>query len=262
MELGLKGKSAFVAASSTGLGRAVAVALGGEGVRVALSARSEEKLREAAKAVEAAGGEALPLVADLTDGASIDRALAAANDRFGGVDILVTNAGGPPPGGFDDLNDGQWESAVDHLLFSVVRMVRGVTPHMKKRKWGRIIPITSVSVKQPVENLMLSNAVRPAVVGLAKSLSFELAPHGITVNCVGPTFTRTARLGELAAAKAAKTGATAEEVFGAWEAGIPIGRLGEPEEMADLVLFLASERASFLTGLTITFDGGSVRGLL
>ncbi|MFH1278836.1 MAG: SDR family oxidoreductase, partial [Candidatus Eisenbacteria bacterium] len=181
---------------------------------------------------------------------------------FGGVDILVTNAGGPPPGGFDDLTDDQWETGVDHLLFSVIRMVRGVVPYMKKKKWGRIIPITSVSVKQPIENLMLSNAVRPAVIGLAKSLSFELAPHGITVNSVGPTFTRTARLEELAAARAAKTGATVKEVFDQWEAGIPIGRLGRPEEMADLVLFLASERASFLTGLTITFDGGSVRGLL
>ncbi|MFH1279890.1 MAG: SDR family NAD(P)-dependent oxidoreductase, partial [Candidatus Eisenbacteria bacterium] len=128
MDLGLKGKSALVAASSTGLGRAVAVGLGGEGVRVALCARSKVNLEEASKAVEKAGGEALPLVTDLTDAASIDRALAAANERFGGVDILVTNAGGPPPGGFDDLTDDQWETGVDHLLFSVIRMVRGVVP--------------------------------------------------------------------------------------------------------------------------------------
>lgn len=262
MKLGLEGKAALVAASSTGLGRAVAVALGGEGVRVALCARTEPNLREAAAAVEKAGGEALPIVTDLTDGASIDRALHAANERFGGVDILVTNAGGPPPGTFDTVTDEQWEGAVEHLLFSVVRLVRGVLPHMRAKQWGRIIPITSVSVKQPIENLLLSNAVRPGIVGLAKTLSFELAADGITVNCVAPSYTRTARLGELASARAAKTGQTVDQVFGQLAAAIPVGRLGEPEEMADLVLFLASERASFLTGLTIPFDGGSVRGLL
>jgi 3-oxoacyl-[acyl-carrier protein] reductase len=262
MDLGLKGKSALVAASSTGLGRAVAVALGGEGARVTLAARSEENLAAAARAVEAAGGEANPVRCDLTDAASIDALLRAAERRFGGVDVLVTNSGGPPPGTFGDLSEDQWRTAVESLLFSVIRLSRGVLPHMKERKWGRIVSLVSVSVKQPVENLLLSNTIRPAVVGFAKSLSQEVAPYGITVNCVGPGFTRTARLDELAAARAKKSGTTPEAIFRAWEESIPVRRLGKPEELADLVAFLASERAAYLTGLTITFDGGSVRGLM
>ena len=262
MDLGLKGKSALVAASSTGLGRAVAVALGGEGARVMLCSRSEKNLAEAVRLVEAAGGEAHAVVCDLTDRASIDLLLAAADDRLGGVDILVTNSGGPPAGGFADADDEKWETAVESLLFSVVRLVRGVLPHMKKKGWGRIIPLVSVSVKQPIENLLLSNAIRPGVVGLAKTLSAEVAAHGITVNCVAPGFTRTGRLDELAAARAAKTGMTVKQVYEAWESTIPTGRLGEPDELADLVLFLASERSAYLTGLTISFDGGSVRSLL
>jgi len=262
MDLGLAGKSVLVAASSTGIGRAVAVGFGGEGARVTLCARSEESLRAAAAAVEEAGGEALAVVCDLTDPASIDALLEKANDRFGGVDVLVTNSGGPPPGMLDDLDDGQWRTAADSLLYSVVRLVRGVVPHMKETGWGRIVPLVSVSVKQPLENLMLSNAFRPGVVGFAKTLSLELAASGITVNCVAPGFTDTGRLGELAGAKAAATGGTVEDVFRAWEASIPAGRIGRPEELADLVLFLASERAAFLNGLTIAFDGGMVRGLL
>jgi len=174
----------------------------------------------------------------------------------------VTNGGGPPPGAFADLTDAMWEGAVDGLLRPVIRLVRGVLPHMKERRWGRIIPIVSVSVKQPIENLVLSNTVRPGVVGLAKSLSFELASHGITVNAVAPGFTRTGRLEELAAARAKESGGSVDDVYRAWEEAIPVGRLGRPEELADLVLFLASERAAYLNGLTIPFDGGSVRSLL
>ncbi|MFH1679459.1 MAG: SDR family oxidoreductase [Candidatus Eisenbacteria bacterium] len=262
MDLGLGGKSALVAASSTGLGRAVAVALGREGARVTLGARSEENLRAAAREVEEAGGESNPVRCDLTDAASIRALLGAAEKRFGGVDVLVTNSGGPPPGQLADLSEDQWETAVESLLFSVIRLARGVLPHMKEKGWGRIISLVSVSAKQPIENLLLSNTIRPAVVGFAKSLSQEVAPHGITVNCVAPGYTRTGRLDELAAARAERTGAAVEEVFRGWESTIPVGRLGRPEELADLVLFLASERAAYLTGLTVTFDGGSVRGLL
>jgi 3-oxoacyl-[acyl-carrier protein] reductase len=212
--------------------------------------------------VERAGGEAHPFRCDLADASSIRALLEAAERRFGGVDILVTNSGGPPPGSFADLSDEQWQTATESLLFSVIRLARGVLPYMKEKRWGRIVSLVSVSVKQPIENLLLSNAIRPAVVGFAKSLSQETAPHGITVNCVAPGYTRTGRLDELAAARAKRTGSSVEGVFRAWEATIPAGRLGRPEELADLVVFLASERAGYLTGLTIPFDGGSVRGLM
>jgi 3-oxoacyl-[acyl-carrier protein] reductase len=262
MDLGLQGKTALVVAASTGLGRAAGVALGREGARVALASRSEERLASAVAAVEKAGGEATAIPCDLADAASIDRLLAGTERALGGVDILVTNAGGPPPGGLGDLGDDAWRAAAEQLLLAPVRLLRGVIPQMKEKGWGRIIPIVSISVKQPIENLLLSNAIRPGVVGLAKTLSFELAPHGITVNCVAPSYTRTGRLGELAEAKAKKTGTSVEQVFAGMKTTIPAGRLGEPEEFGDLVAFLASERAAFLTGLTIPFDGGSTRGLL
>lgn len=262
MDLGLGGKTALVTASSTGLGRAVAVALGREGARVMLGARSAEKLGEAVREVERAGGEAHAFRCDLTDPASIDAALAEAAKRFGGVDVLVTNSGGPPPGMLGDIAEEAWRTAADSLLFSVIRLARGVLPHMKEKGWGRIVALVSVSVKQPVENLLVSNTLRPAVVGFAKSLSQEVGRHGITVNCVAPGYTRTARLDELAAARAKRAGTTPEEVFRGWEREIPVGRLGRPEELADLVAFLASERAAYLTGLTIPFEGGSIRALM
>jgi len=262
MDLGLQGKSALVVASSTGLGRAVAVGFGREGARVTLFARSKESLEEAAREVEGAGGEANPVVGDLTDPATIDTVLRSAHDRFGGVDILVTNSGGPPPGFFPDLSEESWETAFDSLLLSVVRLVRGTVPSMKEKSWGRIVCLVSVSVKQPIGNLVLSNSIRPGVVGLAKSLSGELGPQGITVNCVAPGFTRTGRLDELAAHRAKSEGTTPEEIYRTWESTVPVGRLGKPEELADLVLFLASKRAGYLNGLTIPFDGGSYRGLM
>ncbi len=261
MDLGIKGKSAFVAASSTGLGRAVAIGFGREGGRVTLCSRSKERLDAAAKAVEAVGGEAHVVVCDIRREEEIRTAVESAVDRFGGVDILVTNCGGPPPGLFDDLDEDRWEDAFRSILLSVVRLADAVLPGMRSRGWGRIVPIVSVSAKQPIENLLLSNTLRPAVVGLAKSLSAEVAGAGITVNCVAPGYTRTERLEELAAYRAEKMQTTVEEVYRSWTATIPARRLGRPEELADLVLFLASERAAYLTGNTIAFDGGSVRSL-
>lgn len=262
MELRLKGKTALVAAASSGLGRAVAEGLGAEGVRVMLCARSEEKLREAAAEVERAGGEAAVAVCDLTDADSIEQLLNTTQDRFGDVDILVTNAGGPPPGLFDQVSDEAWMTALDSMLLSVIRLVRGTVPSMKKKGWGRIISLTSISVRQPLENLLLSNTVRPGIVGLMKSLVMEFAPHGVTWNCVAPGYTRTSRLEELVAHKAEAGGVTMEDVFRSLESGIPTGRVGDPAELADLVVFLSSERAAYLNGLTIPFDGGFYRGLM
>lgn len=261
MDLGIQGKSALIVASSTGLGRAVAVGFGREGARVTLCARSEEKLVEAGRLAEEAGGEANPVVCDIRDGDAIDFVVGSAVERFGGVDILVTNCGGPPPGLFDDVDEEQWDDGYESIFLSVVRFVRGVLPGMKAKGWGRIIPIVSVSARQPIDNLLVSNAIRPGVVGLAKSLANELAPAGITVNCIAPSFTRTERLDELARFRAEKSGMAVADVYRLWEEGTPVARLGEPDELADLALFLASDRAAFLTGNTIAFDGGAVRSL-
>jgi len=265
MDLGIQGKSALVVASSTGLGRSVAVGFGREGARVTLCARSEEKLAEAARMVEEAGGEANPVVCDIRDGDGIDFVVDSAGKRFGVVDILVTNCGVPPPGLFGDVDEEKWDDAYESIFLSVVRFVRAALPGMRAKGWGRIIPIVSVSAKQPIDNLLISNSLRPGVVGLAKSLSVELASSGITVNCIAPGYTKTDRLEELAGYRAEKTGKTGlkmDDVFREWEESIPVGRLGKPEELADLALFLSSDRAAYLTGNTIAFDGGSVRGLL
>jgi len=257
MELGIRGRHALVVAASAGLGRATAIGFGGEGARVTLAARREDVLADAAAEVERAGGEAHPVACDLTDPAGIDRLLAAARERFGPVEILVTNSGGPPPGTFDGVDDGAWRGAVDGLLLSVVRLARGTLPAMREAGWGRIVALASVSVRRPIENLVLSNAVRPAVVGLVKSLALEAGGSGVTCNAVATGYTRTERLDGLAAALAGKEGIAPEEVFRRWEASIPAGRIGKPEELADLVLFLASERAAYLNGVTVPFDGGA-----
>jgi len=256
MDLGIRGKHALVAAASTGLGRAAAVGLGGEGAKLTLAARTEGTLAEAAAEVEKAGGEAHPVVCDLTDGVAIEKLLRAAKERFGPVEILVTNSGGPPPGTFDAADDEAWGKAVDGLLLSVARLVRGTLPEMKEAGWGRIVALASMSVRRPIENLLLSNAVRPAVVGLVKSLALEAGGSGVTCNAIATGYTKTARLDGLAAALAEKEGIEPEEVFRRWGAGIPAGRIGRPEELADLVLFLASERAAYLNGVTVPFDGG------
>ncbi len=261
MDLGLQGKSVLVVASSTGLGCAIAVGFGGEGAHVTLCARSEQTLAEAAGLVEAAGGEANPVVCDITDERAIRNVVERADDRFGGVDVLVTNCGGPPPGLFEEVGEAAWRQAFDQVFLSVVRFTQAVLPHMKEKKWGRIVPIVSISAKQPIENLLVSNTLRPGIVGLAKTLAGEVGRHGITVNCVAPSYTRTDRLQELAEYRSEKTGEHVDQVFDNWAAGMPVGRLGKPEELADLVLFLASEKAAFLTGNTVAFDGGSSKGL-
>jgi len=252
---------ALVCAASKGLGRASAEALARDGVRVAICARGGPALRGAAAAIEAAGGDGLAIEADLRQAADITRVLETTIARFGGLDILVTNTGGPPSGPFMTLDERAWTEAIDSMLLSVVRLCRGAIPHMQARGGGRIINITSISVKQPIEGLVLSNALRAAVTGLAKTLAVELAPQNILVNCVAPGYTRTDRVVELANAAAAREGITPGQAEQRIVDKIPLGRMGTPEEFAAVIAFLASPAASFVTGVTIPVDGGWVRGL-
>lgn len=263
MDLGLQGKVALVTAASKGLGKGVALALAREGCEVAIASRSEEQLGATAREIEQATGIAPFFVAtDVTKAADVDRLVQATLDRYGKIDILFNNAGGPPPGYFFDFTDEQWQHAVDLLLLSTVRLIRAVVPQMRERKWGRIINSTSTAVKQPISNLLLSNAVRTAVIGLAKSLSFELARDGITVNNLIPGSILTDRIRQNAQISARRTGRTPEEIMREAEEEIPMGRYGTVEEYAATAAFLASERASYITGSNFSVDGGIYRGTL
>jgi len=250
-----------VCAASRGLGKASAAALARDGFGVAICARGAEALSATAGEIAAAGGDVLPLAADLSRREEIDRVIAATVERFGALDVLVTNTGGPPSGPFTSIDDAAWVEAIDGLLLSVVRLCRGAIPHMRARGGGRIIHVTSISVKQPIEGLVLSNALRSAVTSLAKTLSIELAPDNILVNCVAPGYTRTDRVVELAGQAAAREGITAGDVEQRMIAKIPMGRMGEPAEFGEVVAFLASPAASYVTGVTIPVDGGWTRGL-
>lgn len=263
MDLGIAGKVALVAASSRGLGRAVAEELAAEGCNLVMCARGEAALSKAAASIQrTAKGRVIHLVADVAEPDGVDRVVAAAMKEFGRVDILVTNSGGPPAGPFESHSSKAWSDATRTLLDSVVNLTRAVLPGMKERRWGRIINVTSIAVKQPVDNLILSNSLRAAVTGFARTLANEVAPFGITVNNVMPGYTRTQRVEELAEKNAALHGSTAEAERGVWEGQIPMKRLGDPREFAAMVAFLASERASYTTGASIPVDGGWIRALL
>jgi 3-oxoacyl-[acyl-carrier protein] reductase len=262
MDTGLKGKVAVVCAASEGLGRAAAEALAGEGCRLAICSRRQDAIDAVASEIGGRYGvDVLGRQADLRDASQITRFVNEAVQRFGGLDVLVTNVGGPRPGLFDALTDQDWLDAVDLLLMSAVRLSREAIPHLRQRG-GRIIHITSVAVKQPVAGLMLSNSIRAAVVGFAKTLSRELAKDGITVNCVAPGYTRTQRVVKLNEAAAQREGTSPEDIERRVLANIPAGRLGEPHELASLITYLASDQAAYITGSVIQVDGGSVAGLL
>jgi 3-oxoacyl-[acyl-carrier protein] reductase len=263
MELGLKGRVAAVYGGSRGLGRAAAEALAAEGARVAILARDPARLAESAAAIErAAGVEVAAITCDVSNAEQARRSVREVAERFGGLDILVNNSGGPKAGSFATLSADDFARTVDLLFMSVVHITMEAVPLMRRRGGGRIINVTSVSVKQPVDNLMLSNAVRPAVVGFSRSLANELAPERITVNCVAPGYTRTERVIELNEANAAREGTSAAAVEARLVASIPMRRLGEPDEVGALIAFLASDRASYITGATLQVDGGYVRSLL
>jgi 3-oxoacyl-[acyl-carrier protein] reductase len=263
MDLGLRGKVALVAAASRGLGRAIALELAREGANVVMCARTRDAL-EAARAdiVASTGAQVHAVVADVSVREQIATVTDEAMARFGQVDVLVTNAGGPPAGAFEQHTWDVWERAVNLTLRSAVELTRAVLPGMRARRWGRVINVTSIAVKQPVDNLMLSNSVRSAVTGFARTLANEVAADGITVNCVLPGYTRTERVEELADANASKEGLARGDVLARFEREIPMKRLGEPDELAALTAFLASNRASYITGQSIVVDGGWIRSLL
>jgi 3-oxoacyl-[acyl-carrier protein] reductase len=262
MDLGLEGKVALVMAASKGLGRAVATEFAREGARVVISSRGEDALAQtAAEIKEVTGGEVEHRAADLTRAEDVQSLISHATDRFGGVDVLVNNTGGPPAGTFDDFDDEGWQSAFELVLLSLIRAVRGVLPSMRERGGGRIVNIASSSVKQPIENLILSNTFRAGIAGLAKSLAIELGPDGILVNTIGPGRISTARSQSMDASKAEALGVSVEEVRGQVEAQIPLGRYGTPEELARVATFLASPANSYVTGQAILVDGGMVRAL-
>jgi 3-oxoacyl-[acyl-carrier protein] reductase len=262
MDFGIRGKTAYVAASGAGIGRAVAAALAAEGANVALCARNSERVRQTAREIGSAHGVRTAGVAvDLSEDTGSATFVEVARRLLGPASILVTNAGGPPAGEFESLEDAQWEKACRLTLMSAVRLIRECLPDMKAAKWGRIVNISSISVRQPIDGLLLSTALRSAVVGMAKTLSREAGPHGVLVNTVCPGYTRTDRLTDLAARHARQSGSTPEQVIDGWKGETPVRRIGEPEEIAALVAFLCSERASFITGTTICVDGGRVSGL-
>ena len=263
MDLGLTGKIALVAAASRGLGRAVAEELAREGAHLLICARGADALRETAESIRAATGvRVVDVVADLSNPVDVARVAERAIAEFGRVDVLVTNGGGPPAGPFENHSAGAWQEAIRQNLVSVIELTRAVLPGMKERRWGRIINVTSIAVKQPVDNLILSNSVRAAVTGFARTLANEVAPFSITVNNVMPGYTRTQRVEELAERNASLRGTTPDAERAVWEGQIPMARLGEPAEFAAMVAFLASERASYTTGASIPVDGGWIRGLL
>jgi 3-oxoacyl-[acyl-carrier protein] reductase len=263
MDLELTGRAAAVAAASRGLGRAVARALAAEGCDVALCGRDAARIREAADSIaRETGRRTLPVVADVGVSEDCRRFVDEAARAFGRLDVLVTNTGGPRPGGFDGVLDADWEAAYRVTLANVVSLVREAVPHMRRGRWGRIVNVTSLSAKQPIDGLVLSNAFRAAVVGLAKTLANELGKDGILVNNVCPGYTRTDRLDELARVRAKAAGTTPDRIVEGLAQAVPLGRIAEPEEFAAVVCFLCSERASYVTGATIPIDGGAVRSLL
>src|SRR5258707_9480410 len=261
MDPELTGRVAIVAAASKGLGREGRTCP--EGANIAICVRTASTLAETASQIQkATGREAFYKALNVTDSKAVTDFVAAVETHFGRLDICVTNSGGPPSNLFKNTPQEAWHAALDQLLMSTIYFAKETLPRMQKNKWGRLITITSSAVKQPVDGLLLSNSIRAAVTGLARTLANEYAADGITVNNVCPGYTRTARLDGLASTISARTGSKPEEVFAGWEREIPAGRLGMPQEFAAVVAFLASERASYVNGVSIAVDGGLVRSLL
>jgi 3-oxoacyl-[acyl-carrier protein] reductase len=258
VNLDLAGRTAIVVASSQGIGRATAQTLAAEGANVVLCARGAEELERAAAEIAAVHGEdrVLAVPTDLTSGADIEALVARAIERFGGVDILVASTGGPPPTPFMDVTDEEWSATFDSILLSAARLVRAVVPSMRDGGWGRILFVTSTAAKQPLTHLVLSNATRPGVHGLAKTLSQELGADGITVNCVCPGIVKGTRAEQIFTYRSEHQGITTDAVQNEIRETIPLGRVATPQDLATAITFLASEPASYITGTSLSVDGG------
>lgn len=257
MDFGIQDKVAIVAAASQGLGKASAQALAREGVKVAILSRRQQELDRVAGEI----GAVLGVACDLSDGAAITAAVERVKNTLGPVSILVNNCGGPPAGTFDTLTEEQWAHAFQQVFLSALRLTRAVLPMMREARWGRILNIVSTSVQQPIPGLMISNAFRPALAGWAKTLAAEVAGDGILVNCVAPGRILTARAEGMDQAAAAKEGKTVEQIRAERSVTVPLRRYGTPEEFGQMVAFLASERATYITGSLIRVDGGAVSGI-
>jgi 3-oxoacyl-[acyl-carrier protein] reductase len=262
METGLRNRVAIVAASSQGIGRAAVQGFAAEGCHIAMCARSQPALQQAAERIQQQYNvRVLAEAFDVTDAGAVRDFVNSVVSRFGSADICVTNAGGPPAKGFLATNHDDWRKALDQNFLSTVYFAQEVIPHMQAKRWGRIITITSITTKQPVPDLVLSNAVRTAVIGLVKSLANEFGKDGILVNNVAPGYTATDRLRDLAKSRAAATQQSEQDIYNAWAMDSVLKRVAQPEEVADAIVWLASERASFITGQTILVDGGAYKGL-
>ena len=263
MDLGIRDKVALVTAASRGLGKAVALELAREGCRLAICSRQAKAIHDAADEIHSrTGADVLPLVADLSVREQTQAVVDDTQRRFGQIDVLFANAGGPPPGAFVGLDEEQWLAAIDLTLMSVVRLCRAVLPSMRAHRWGRILIDTSFTVKQPLENLVLSNSLRAGVMGLAKTLSNEVAADGITVNCICPGWIETERVDQLLKDRAQRGNLSVEAARQAITSAIPMGRMGSVDEFAATAAFLCSAPASYITGVSLLVDGGIVKGLL
>ena len=262
MNTGLKGKAVLITGASQGMGRATAEAFAAEGARVAICARREETIKQAGEEIRAKYKvDVVAEAVDVTNTKRLQEFARGVEQKFGAVDVCVANAGGPPAKQFAQTSLEDWHKAFDLNFMSVAALAHAVLPGMKQRKWGRFITITSTSVRQPIPDLVLSSAIRPAVVGLVKSLAIEYGPHNITFNNIAPGWTATERLNELAESRSQAAGIQKEQIFGKWAAEVPLGRLGKPEEIADAIVWLASDRSAYITGQTLVVDGGVYKGL-
>ncbi len=263
MDLQLRGRVAIIGGGSKGIGRATAMLLAAEGARVAIAARGIDALTEAASAIhDTTGADVLPIECDMASDGDIKRLVARTAETYGGIDVLVNNAGGPPPGRFEHHDDGAWQRAFDLNLMSVVRMVREALPYLRESSQPRVVNITSTAVKEPIDGLILSNAVRLGTTGLAKTLSKELGPLGITVNNVGPGLTMTDRIRPVIEAQAQSQGRSFDDVAAERTARIPLGRIAAAEDVAAMIVFLASAQARHVTGQTILVDGGATAAVM
>jgi len=261
MDLGLKEKVALVTGASRGLGAAAALQLAQEGAQVAINGRDGARLEATVRRIaEASGSRVIALPGDVSDPGVPSRLVEETVKQLGSLDILVTNSGGPPPGRFEEFDDSAWQSAVNLLLMSAVRLIRAALPHLRRSSAASVLTITSFSIKQPIPNLVLSNSIRAAVAGLTKTLALELGGDGIRFNSILPAWTETERVTELLADQAQRAGTTVEEEIQKMAATSPLGRMGRPEEFARVATFLCSPAASFLTGVMLTVDGGMYKG--